>query len=118
MKNRRSWLLGLVVGLVAVVVATVPVLADELMGRIIKVNADAKELTVKEKDTDKEIKVTVNDETVYINRKGEEAKVDLEKFSKGLEKAKNGIPVVITHEKGVASKIKAVAKKKAAPANP
>jgi hypothetical protein len=118
MKNRRSWLLSLVVGLVAGIVVTGTVLADELMGRIIKVNADAKELTVKEKDTDKEIKVTVNDETVFINRKGEESKFDLEKFSKGLEKAKNGIPVVITHEKGVASKIKSAAKKKNAPANP
>jgi hypothetical protein len=93
------------------------VFADELLGVITKVNADAKKITVVEQDTDKEIEVTITDETEYVTKKGT-GKVDFEKLEKGIEKAKDngakGISVKITHEKSVAKKIERVGKKKAA----
>ncbi len=73
---------------------------------------DAKKLKVTEKDTDKEIEVTVTDATEYETKKGK-SKIDLEKIKKNLEKNTKGINVQITHEKGVASTIKQVQKKKA-----
>ena len=91
--------------IVALSVLVVPVLADELIGRITAVNIDAKKLTVKEKGTDKDIEVIVNDETVVEKGKSKAGKVNLEKMQKAVEKAKDGIPVEITHDKGTASKI-------------
>jgi hypothetical protein len=92
------------------------VLADELFGVITKVDADAKKITVVEKDTDKEVQITVTDDTEYVSKKGS-GKVDFEKLEKGIAKAKDagkkGINVKITHEKYVASKIE-TQKKKAA----
>ena len=85
-----------------------PLLADELFGVITKADADAKKITVVEKDTDKEIEVKITDDTEYVAGKGT-GKVDFEKLEKGIERAKEkgrkGIAVKITHEKGVASKI-------------
>jgi hypothetical protein len=93
------------------------VLADELLGVITKVDIEGKKLTVVEKDTDKEVIVTITDTTEQVTKKGS-AKVDLEKLSKGLEKAKEkgakGINSKITHEKGVASKLEMIRKKAAA----
>jgi hypothetical protein len=111
MKNRPKFLMILACAVMALGVMIVPTLADELMGRITKVNLDSKTLTVIEKDTDKLIDVKVNDDTVFLTKNGEQ-KVDLEKLEKGLEKAKQGIPVVVTHEKGVASKIRYAGKGK------
>ena len=112
MKSRpKSLMMILACTAMALGVMIVPALADELMGRITKVNLDSRTLTVIEKDTDKLIDVKVNDDTIFLTRKGE-VKVDLEKLEKGLEKAKQGIPVVVTHEKGVASKIKYAGKGK------
>ncbi len=83
-----------------------PILADELIGKITAVNIDAKKLTVKEKGSDKDVDVTVTDETVVERPNGKSGKADLEKMKKAVEKSKNGgINVEITHEKGVASKI-------------
>jgi hypothetical protein len=112
MKNRPRSLMILACAAMALGVMIAPVLADELMGRITKVNADSKTITVIEKDTDKLVDVKVNDDTVFLTKNGEQ-KVDLEKLENGLEKAKQGIPVVVTHEKGVASKIKYAGKGKA-----
>ena len=90
-------------------------IADELFGVITKVDADAKKLTVVEKDTDKEIEVKVTDDTEYVSKKGT-GKVDFEKLEKNIEKVKEkggkGVSVKITHEKGVASKIEQQARKK------
>jgi len=113
MLNRRTLLLSLTSGLVALAVLAAPAIADELFGAITKVDADAKKLTVLEKDTDKEIEVTVTDDTEYVAKKS--GKVDFGKLEKNVKKAqdagKKGFAVEITHEKGVASKIKAVMKK-------
>ena len=103
--NRRSGFRILACCVATLAVLVVPVLADELIGRITAVNVDAKKLTVKEKGTDKDISVSVNDDTVTEKASGKTGKVNLEKMQKAVEKSKDGIPVTITHEKGIASKI-------------
>ena len=122
MKNRRSFLLSMVAVAVALAVVVGPALADELFGVITKVDIEKKTLTVLPKDADKEIEVTVTNETKVVTKKGA-IPIDLEKLSKRVEGAKEkgakGASVKIEHEKAVASKIEYVAKKKnAAPAAP
>jgi hypothetical protein len=116
MKNRREFLLTLTAGIVALAVVAVPVIADELFGVITSVDVEGKKVTVVEKETDKEVVVTVTDDTEYVTGKGS-SKIDLEKLSRGIEKAKEkgrkGITVTVTHENKVASKIEA--RKKAEP---
>ncbi len=104
MKSRRKFLMSLACAVAALGVMIAPALASELIGRITKVDVDAKTLLVTETDTDLEIKVKVNERTVAATRKGEQ-KVDLEKVKEALETAKSGIAVTVTHQKGVASKI-------------
>jgi len=116
MMNRRSLMLTFASAFVALAVVVAPVIADELFGTMTKIDADAKKVTVVEKDTDKEVEVTITDTTEWVTKKGT-SKVDLEKISKNLAKAKDkgdkGINVQVTHEKGVASKLAPVYKKKA-----
>jgi hypothetical protein len=118
MQSRRGFLFKLTAGFAAMALVVVgTVIADELLGTITKIDADAKKITVVEKDTDKEIEVKITDDTVQVTKKGE-AKVDLEKLDTFLKKAqdngKKGINAKITHEKRVASKIQLqFAKKKA-----
>ena len=114
MKTRRSIVRVLTCVFVAFGVLVVPALAAELIGRISKVDVEGKKIVVKEKDTSKEVEVKVTDDTVVIQR-DMESKIDLEKLSKRVEKAKNGVSVTVTHENGVASKIKVAGKKKAEP---
>ena len=117
MTTRRRFLASITCALVALGVVAGSVLADELLGVMTKVDVEGKKLTVIEKDTDKEVIVTVDDKTEVVTKKGS-AKVDLEKLSKGVEKAKEkgakGVNLKITHDKGVASKIEYQFKKKAA----
>ena len=86
MMNRRGFVLSLTTGLVALVLVVGSVLAEELVGTIIKVDADAKLIVVVPKDSDKEIKIKVTDKTELVTRKGTR-KVDLEKLEKNLQKA-------------------------------
>jgi len=116
MKNRRTFLMSLTCAAVALGIVVLPTLADELFGRITKVDVDGKRLTVTEKGSDKEVHVRVNDDTVVETPKGER-KVDLEKLQKGVEKSERGLPVVVTHEGGVASKIRFAFRKKAEDGN-
>ena len=117
MKNRRKFLMALTTGFVALALVVGSALADELLGVITKVDVEGKKLTVVEKGTDKEIIVTTTDDTEQVTKNGS-VKLDLEKLSKNIAKAqdagKKGYNAVITHEKGVASKIAPAAKKKAA----
>jgi hypothetical protein len=117
MLNRRGLLRTLATLSVAMVVVMGSVFADELLGVISKVDRDTKKLTVIEKGTDKEVVIEINDDTEYVTKKGT-SKVDLEKLETRIEKAKEkgakGVSAKITHTKNVASKIEAVAKKKAA----
>jgi hypothetical protein len=107
----------LTTGVVAFSFVVGSVLADELLGMITKVDEDARQLTVVEKGTDKEVLVKINDDTEYVTPK-KTGKVDLGKVSKNLERAKEkgrkGIAAKITHEDGVASKIEVQIRKKAA----
>ncbi len=112
MQSRRRFARVLVCGVAVLAVLVVPVLADELIGTVKSVDVDAKKLVVLEKETDKEITVTVTDTTEYESAKGKTSKVDLEKMKGNVEKAKGKYAVTITHEGGVASKIKATPKKK------
>ena len=104
----KKLLQTLAASFVALAVVVVAANADELFGVLTKVDADAKKVTVVEKDTDKEVIVTITDDTEYVTKKGS-SKIDLEKVSKNIEKAKEkglkGISVKIEHEKNVASKI-------------
>src|SRR6516162_7033384 len=98
MQNRRKFLLTATAGVVAMGFVVASVIADELLGVITKVDIDGKKLTVEEKDTDKEIEISVNDDTEVVTKKGSR-KVDLEKLEKGVKKAqdagKKGISVKI-----------------------
>jgi hypothetical protein len=117
MKNRREFLLTLIVGLVAAVVIITPVIADELIGYITKVDVDGKKLTVEAKEDGKIHEIKTTDATERVTGKGDSVPLDLEKLSKQVAKAveKNGkgLSVTITHEKHVASRIKSAGKKKA-----
>jgi len=116
MQNRRKFLLTLTAAIVGMGLVVASVVADELIGFITKADPDAKKITVVESDTDKEVVVTITDDTEYVTKKGT-GKVDFEKLEKGIAKAKEkgakGISVKVTHDKAVASKIE-VQKKKAA----
>jgi hypothetical protein len=112
--TRRKWFMALTTSAVALGLVVLPALADELIGRIVKVDVAGKKVVVLEKGTDKEINVTVTDTTEWITPKGSRI-VDLEKIQQIAEKSKKGIAVEITHDKGVASKIKTAAKKKDGP---
>lgn len=117
MQNRRKLLFTLTAAVMGMGLVVASAIADELFGVITKVDADAKKITVVEKDTDKEIEVKVTDDTEYV-AKGTTSKVDFEKLEKSIEKAKEkgrkGVNVKITHDKGVASKIEAQQRKKKA----
>jgi hypothetical protein len=116
MKSRRTFLLAATSGFVALAVIVVPAIADELLGVLTSVDVGAKKVTVVEKGTDKEVVITVTDDTEFDTPKGSQ-KIDLEKIDKFVKKAqdagKKGMPVKVTHEKSVASKITVAAKKKA-----
>ena len=108
MHNRRKFLLTLTAGAIAMSFVVATVIADELLGTIIKVDVEKKKITVAEKDTDKEVEITITDDTEVVTKKGA-VKVDLAKLDENLKKAqdagKKGIGVTVTHEKNVASKL-------------
>ena len=118
MMNRRGFVLALTTSLVALVLVVGSVIADELLGTIIKVDASAKQLTVVQKDSDKEIKVKVTDDTEQVTKEGKPEARPGETSEKFLEKVQDsgakGIQAKITHEKGVASKIEYTMKRKTA----
>lgn len=119
MTKRRSFLLSLTSALVALTVVAVPVIAAELIGVLTKVDVEGKKVMVLPKDADKEVEVTVTDDTEYVTPKGS-SKLDLEKLAKSVAKAQDkgakGISVTITHENAKASKIERTKKKAANPA--
>ena len=108
MKTRRSFVLSLTAGFVALGLIAGTALADELLGVLTKVDVEGKKITVVEKGSDKEVVVTITDKTEEVTKKGANP-VNLEKLAKGLAKqqdaGKKGISVKVEHEKAVASKI-------------
>jgi uncharacterized membrane protein len=119
MNSRRKFLTILTTGFVALSFVVGSAFADELLGYISKVDIDGKKLTVVDKD-DKETIVTTTADTEVVTKKGSN-KLDLEAFSKQVEKAKEknkkGLNVTVTHEKGTASKIEQKQFKKKAATN-
>jgi len=116
MMKRRGFMLALTTGLVALGLVGFA-MAEELIGVITKVDVEGKILVVVPKDSEKEIKVKVDDKTEVVSKKGSRP-LDLEKTRDFLEKVQDkgakGIQAKITHEKGVASKIQYQMKRKAA----
>jgi hypothetical protein len=115
MRTRRTFLMSLTCAAVGLGLVVVPALATQLIGRITKVDVEAKKLHVvgRDRDIGKErggrvdSDVTVTDDTIFMSVKGgEERKLDLERLKRGIEKSERGFPAVIQHEKGVASKIR------------
>ena len=108
MKNRRGFLLTLTAGFVALGIIITPVIAEELLGVITKIDVGSKKVTVESSSTGKEVVITTTDDTEYTSKKGTR-KLDLEELTKSLQKSqdggKKGIRVTVTHEKKVASKI-------------
>ncbi len=120
MKSRRTFLLSVVSGLVALGVIVAPAIAAELMGYMTKVDPAARTITVMEKGgTETVVKVTKD--TEWVTKKGTSS-VDLEKIEKYVKKAqeagKKGIMVKVTHEGKVASKIEPSFARKKAEATP
>jgi hypothetical protein len=118
MKNRRTFLLTLTSGIVALAVLAAPVIAEELFGYITNVDVAGKKLTVSPKDEGKDVTITVNDGTEVVTKKGS-MKADaeyLEKLANIVTKVKDagkkGIMAKIEHDKGVASKIAPIFAKK------
>lgn len=116
MQNRRAFWMAVAAGLMAVTVIIAPVVADELLGVITKVDVANKKLTVQEKGGG-EVEITTTDDTEVVSKNGT-SKIDLEKLSKGVTKqvdaGKKGVMAKITHENKVASKI-LIGKKAAQP---
>jgi len=116
MQKRRGFMLMMVTGFVALAMVVGSVVADELLGVIIKVSVDDKKLTILEDDTEKKVDVKVNDETEWVTKKGT-SKLDseglgkLDTFVKKYDDEGKKISVKVTHEKGVASKIEKRKKK-------
>jgi hypothetical protein len=99
MQTRRSVILRLSVALLAVFALVLPVLAEELIGTIKSVNADANKFVVTSNADNKDVEVKVNDATVYESAKGKAMK----KFS--LDRLNTGGTVEVTHDNGLASKV-------------
>lgn len=107
MKNRRTFLLSLTSGFVALAVLAGSVVADELIGFISKVDVEGQKLTVTTKGgEDKE--VSVDDATEVVTKKGT-SKLNLARFAKNVERAKEkngkGVRATLTHDGGKVSKI-------------
>jgi len=115
MQNRRKFLLTVTAGLVALAVVITPVIADEFFGMLTKVDAEGKKVTVVKKDGD-EVEVKIGENAELASQKGS-IPFDYEKLSGALTKYKEagakGVPVIVTHENKVASKITIAKKKKA-----
>jgi len=96
-KTRRSLLASVLAAAFTLTVTVGTALAAELMGTIKTIDVDAKKIVVTEKDTDKDVEVTVTDETEWVTKK-KTSKIDLTKVKKGQM-------VLVTHEDAKASKI-------------
>ncbi len=96
--------------------------AEELLGRITKVDPENRKITVVEKKThDEKVLVVAEDAVIVTPKKQEGFKADLKKMETHVAKAKErnpefkGIPAKITYEGDKVSKIEPqFAKKKAA----
>lgn len=111
MPARRRFLQAIAF-ITTVAALNLPILADELIGRLTKFDKSTKTLTVEGRGG-KTTEVKITDATTWATPKGER-KIPPEKLERLVEKAKKGVPVEITHEGGVASKIERKTRKKSA----
>jgi len=108
-QTRRSLLASAIAVVLAITVTVGGALAAEFFGTVKSVDVEAKKIVVTEKDTDKEVEVTIKDDTEWVTPKGKSIK------NYDLAKAKKGMEVQVIHEEKVASKVvikKAAPKKK------
>ena len=96
-QTRRSLLTSVLAASFALVITVGTAYAAELLGTIKSVDVDGKKIVVTEKDTDKDVEVTVTDDTEWVTKK----KTD----KINLSKVKKGTLVEVTHEDKKASKI-------------
>ena len=97
-QTRRSLLTSVLAAAVTLSITVGTALAAELMGTIKSVDIEAKKILITEKDTDKDVEVTVNDDTEWETPKKKVKTFDLAKLKKGTM-------VTVTHEDAVASKV-------------
>lgn len=98
-QTRRSMMTAVVAAFASLALTVGVAFAAELLGTVKSVDADAKKVVVTEKDTDKDVDVTIKDDTEWVNPKGKTVNnYDLAKLKKGTE-------VKVTHEGGKASKV-------------
>ena len=100
-KTRRSLLASVLAASFALVVTVGTALAAELMGTIKSVDVEGKKIVVTEKETDKDVTVTVTDDTEWVTKKKGETKTS----KIDLTKVKKGTVVEVIHEDAKASKI-------------
>ncbi len=98
-QTRRSMMTAVFAAFASLALTLGTALAAELLGTVKSVDVDAKKIVVTEKDTDKDIDVTIKDDTEWVSPKGKMIK-DFD-----LAKLKKGTSLKITHEKGTASKV-------------
>lgn len=114
-QTRRPWFRLLVSATVALLFMVVAVKAEEIFGILSKVDADHNKITITQKKSDRETVLTVTDETQFVTPKKSGkfvAKRVAKRVEKAQEKGRPGIPVAVTYDDGVASKVEIRAGKK------
>ena len=97
-QTRRSLLTSVVAAALTLSITVGTAIAAELMGTIKSVDIEGKKILITEKGTDKDVEVTVTDDTEYETPKKKMKNYDLAKIKKGTM-------VEVTHEDTKASKI-------------
>ena len=97
-QTRRSLLTSLLAAAVTLSITVGTALAAELMGTVKSVDIEAKKILITEKDTDKDIEVTVTEDTEWETPKKKMKGYDLAKLKKGSM-------LEVTHEDAKASKV-------------
>ena len=97
-KTRRSLLTSVLAAALTLSITVGTALAAELMGTVKSVDIEGKKILITEKDTDKDVEVTVTEDTEYETPKKKMKNYDLAKIKKGTM-------VEVTHEDAKASKI-------------
>ncbi|WP_435015853.1 hypothetical protein TA3x_003407 [Tundrisphaera sp. TA3] len=98
-QTRRSMMTAVFAAFASLALTLGTAFAAELLGTVKSVDADNKKFVVTQEDPEKDVDVTVKDDTEWVNPKGKTAK----KFD--ISKLKKGTKVKVTHEDGVASKV-------------
>lgn len=102
--NRFGRFGGVSVVVLVLAVLSSPVFADEVVGRVKSLDADAKKMVVVTEGKNESVEFTFKDSTELVSAKGKtKKKVDWPKLKEKADKGKMMVDVVV--EKGVATKI-------------